>query len=74
MDGKWFLEYADYDELETMGNEVCQTQVPLVATDERAAIAEAKLIWGEVFQQSSVYWEKHRLKPSPQVVYRVGLL
>jgi hypothetical protein len=86
MNGKWFLEYTDYDEMESMGNEVHQTEVSLVATNEVAAIEEAKLIWKEKLQEATSYWEKqkktwalpptgpfHGLTPNPRVVYRVSL-
>ena len=86
MNGKWFLEYTDYNEMESMGNEVQQTEVPLVATDEVTAIKEAKLIWKEKLDEATAYWEKqketwehpptgpfHGLTQNPRVVYRVSL-
>lgn len=86
MNGKWFLEYTYHEEMESMGNEVQQIEVPLVATDEIAAIVEAKVIWAIKAQEAKAYWEKqkatwahppagpfHGLNPNPRVVYRIPL-
>lgn len=86
MTGKWFLEYTHHDEMESMGNEVQQTEVPLAATDEVTAIAEAKAIWEKIVREANAYWEKqkatwahpptgpfHGLNPNPRVVYRIPL-
>lgn len=84
--GKWFLTYTDYNEMESMGNEIESVEVALDSATEDEAIAEAKMKWEDRVAKANAYWEKqkkewahppsgpfHGISPRPCVIYKIQL-
>lgn len=85
-DGKWYLVYTYFNEMESMGNEIENVEVSLSAIIEADAIVEAKAKWEEIAKKANAYWEKqkatwfhppkspfHDVSPRPRIIYRIFL-
>ena len=85
--GKWYFVYTYRD---TFGGGLAGTieheEIPLKATTEDGAIAEAKTIWEKKTAEARTYWEKQKKERTPtpaspledgphtpRVIYKISL-
>jgi hypothetical protein len=88
MNHKWSLVYTHTNEMVagTFHNGVEDVEVPLKATTENKATAEAKVKWDEIIAASNARWEEQKktwahppASPSvwgprnPRVIYKISL-
>ena len=85
--GKWYLVYSLKDNLGSgLGGTWEDEEIPLKATVEGKAVAEAKLMWGKRVVEANASWEVQKKKwvhppaspftdgpTNPRVIYKISL-
>ena len=68
--GKWYLVWTYWSYDSGLGH-LELTEVPLMATAENEAVAEARAKWAEIPVEATVRFGD--ISPNPQVVYKIAL-
>lgn len=84
--GMWNLVYTSVNLMESIGNEIESTTIPLTATTEDEAIFEAKIRWQQILEEANTTWEEQKatwnnppqsifndVPPNPRIVYSFPL-